>query len=109
MTSTEDIYQTMIRCHDKLVATLSANYLCVAETLLANNLIPEEIFAKMLLLSSTPHEKASILVTSVRERIKVTPKRFHDFLSILSKQAWTKDIVEILLSHYQGIVFIRSI
>ena len=47
---------------------------------------------------STPREKATILVTTVRQRVEIAPKRFDEFVDILSKQEWTKDIVEVLQS-----------
>lgn len=72
----------------------------IARILLANGFIPNELSIKMLLPSSTPHEKATILVTCISELIKVTPKRFHDFMSVLSEQSWTKDM-DILQSAYK--------
>ena len=90
-------HQVMLRYNDKLITALSADPLSIAGVLLAKGLIPEHTEAQMR-QSFTPREKATILVTTVRQRIEIAPKRFHEFVSILSAQAWTKDIVEMLQS-----------
>ena len=87
--------QVVFRCNDKLVTALSLDPQGIAGLLLAKGLIPENIEAQMH-QHFTPREKATILVTALRQRIEVTPKRFHDFLDILTKQEWTKDLLEIL-------------
>ena len=94
-TPTDEPHQVMLRYNDKLVMALSADPLGIAIILLAKGLIPENTAAQMQ-LCSTPHEKACILVTVIRQRVGVAPKRFQDFVQVLSEQTWTKDIVEIL-------------
>ena len=91
-------YQIMLNCNDKLVTAISLDPQCIAGILLTKGLIPENIEAQMR-QCSTPHERATILVTAVRKRIEIAPKRFHEFLKILSQQPWTKDIAEILQSY----------
>ena len=88
-------YQIMLQYNDKLVMALSADPLGIAGILLAKGLIPENTAAQMQ-LCSTPHEKACVLVTVIRQRVGFAPKRFQDFIEVLSEQTWTKDIVEIL-------------
>ena len=95
--STEEPHQIMLHCNDKLVTALSADPLGIAGIFLARGLISEHTEAQMQQYS-TPHEKATILVTTVRQRIKIAPKRFQEFLDILAEQGWTKDILEILQS-----------
>ena len=90
-----DPHQVMLRYNDKLITSLSLDPQGIAEVLLAKGLIPENTEAQVR-QCSTPREKATILVTTVRQRIKIAPKRFQEFLDILSKQEWTKDIFEIL-------------
>ena len=94
---TNEPLQVMVRCNDKLITALSLDPQGIAGVLLAKGLIPENTEAQMH-QHSTPREKATILVTAVRQRIEVSPKRFHDFLDILTKEEWTKDILEILRS-----------
>ena len=95
--TTNEPHQIMLRHNDKLITALCADPLGIAGVLLAKGLIPEHTEAQMR-QSFTPREKATILVTTVRQRIEIAPKRFHEFVSILSTQAWTKDIVEMLQS-----------
>ena len=95
--SSEEPHQVMLHCNDKLITALSADPQGIAGVLLAKGLIPENTEAQVR-LCSTPREKATILVTTVRQRIELAPKRFQEFLDILSKQEWTKDIFEILQS-----------
>ena len=83
-----------------MIKALSADPLGIAGVLLARGLIPENIEAQMHHQSSTPHEKATILVTTVRQRIEIAPKRFNEFINILSEQEWTKDILKILKSSF---------
>ena len=93
--SANEPHQVMLRHNDKLITALSADPLGIAGILLAKGLIPENAAAQMQ-LCSTPHEKANILVTVIRQRVRVAPQRFQEFVGILSEQTWTKDIVEIL-------------
>ena len=89
--------QVMLRCNDKLIAALSLDPQGIAGILLAKGLIPANTEAQVR-QCSTSREKATILVTVIRQRIEVAPKRFHEFLNILSEIAWTKDILEVLQS-----------
>ena len=97
--STNDPHQIMLCCNHKLITSLSADPQGIAGLLLAKGLIPENTEAQMR-QCSTPHEKATILVTTVRQRIEIAPKRFQEFLEILAQQTWTKDIMEVLKSYY---------
>ena len=83
-TWTSEPYQVMVRFSDELITALSPNPLGIAGILLAKGLIPEKIEAQMQ-QPSAPREKATILVTAVTQRIKISPKQFHDFLNILSE------------------------
>ena len=96
--SSEPVYKTLIRCHDKLVTALSTDILSISETLVANEFVPAELSGKMVIPSSTPQEKAIILVNAVIDKIKIAPKRFRELMKIFSEQACTKDIVKQLSS-----------
>ena len=89
-------YKAMLAYHDKLVITLATDYLNIAGVLLARGFISDEISAKMLLPSSTPNEKATILVTAVREKIKLTPQQFPELMKTFSEHTSTKCIVKLL-------------
>ena len=91
-------HQIMLHCNDKLVTALSLDPESIAGVLLAKGLIPEITEAQMR-QCFTPYEKATILVSSVRQMIEIAPKRFQEFLDILSEQVWSKSIMNVLQSH----------
>ena len=95
-------YKAMLACHDKLVTALATDYLTIAGALLARGFISEEVYAKMLLPSSTSYEKGTILVTAVRERIKIAQQHFLELVKIFSEHTSTKSVITLLQSAYQG-------
>ena len=95
-------YMAMITVHDKLVTSLSTDLLSIANILLPNRFISEEVYSQVLLHSLTPHEKASILVRAIRDKIKVAPSQFQELIKTFMEQASTKVIAQILLSTYEG-------
>ena len=97
-------YRAVLACSDKLVIAISQDPLTIALSLMAKDFISPEIHDKMLLCTLTPLVKATILVTAVRDKIKIAPKRFCDLKKIFLEQASTKDIVEVLQSAYQGTI-----
>ena len=95
-------YKAMLACHDKLVTALATDYLSIAGVLLAHGFVSEEVFAKMLLPSLTPTEKATVVVTAVRERIKNAPQNFPEVVKIFSEHTSTTCVVNLLQSSYRG-------
>ena len=87
--SPEPTYKAMIHCHDKLV---TADYLTISGVLLSREFIPEEIHNKMLGTNFTSQEKATIVVNTVTDKIKIAPKQFDELIKIFSEQMCTKDI-----------------
>ena len=94
---TNEPHQVMLCCNDKLITALSLDPQRIAETMLAKGLIPENTEAQMR-QCSTPREKATILVSTVRHRVEIAPKRFDEFVKILAGHEWTKDILDVLQS-----------
>ena len=92
--SLEPAYKQIIRCHDKLVTALSTDILTISNILFAKEFIPDETFKKMLLLTLSQQEKATILVIAITEKIKLAPNRFQELIKILSEQTCTRDIVK---------------
>ena len=96
--SSESVYNAMIHCRDKLVIALSTDILGITNTLVAREFVPAEMSNRML-SSSTPQERATILVVAITEKIKLAPDRFQELIKIFSEQSCTKDIVTQLSSH----------
>ena len=95
--------KTMTKCYIQLVSALSLDILNISGHLLAKEFITEDIHAKMLNKTATDLERAHILVTSLKDKIKVAPQRFAELLEIFSEQSSTKELLTILQSAYQGI------
>ena len=90
-----------IRTHDLMLA-LSNEPLGVAGILLGKGFISPEIMSKMLVVSYTSTEKATILIEAVRNKIELVPSKFRELLGILSEVACAKEVVESLHSTYQS-------
>ena len=99
--SSPEVKSILIRTHDLMVA-LSNEPLSVAGILLGRGFISDEIMSKMLIVSYTPAEKATILIEAVRNKIDLSPSKFTELLEILSEQTCAKDVAEILRSTYQS-------
>ena len=90
-----------MRTHDLMLA-LSDEPVDVAGMLLSKGFVSEETMSKMLIVSYTPKEKATILIEAVRNNIKLTPSKFPELLEILSEVTCAKVVVESLRSTYQS-------
>ena len=86
---------------DKLINAISIDTINIAGVLREQELISDEVSGKILRPSSTPQEKATILVSAIREKIKTDSKKFFELIRSFSEQALTKDIAEMLQSAYQ--------
>ena len=96
-----EIKSILIRTHD-LMTALSNEPLGVAGILLSKGFISGEIMSKMLVVSYTQIEKATILIEAVRNKIELAPSRFPELLEILSEVTCAKEVVESLQSTYQS-------
>ena len=91
---------TILTCQDKLINAISADILSVAGVLRECEFISDEVTGKIV-RPSTAQEKATILFSAIREKIKTAPKRFPELIRVFSEQATTKDVAEMLQSDYQ--------
>ena len=92
--------QTILIYQDQLINVISPDVVRIAGILMEYDFISDEIFGKLFHPSSTPQEKATVLVNAVREKIKTVPKRFPELIRVFSEQAPTKDIAEMLQTAY---------
>lgn len=94
-----EVRSILIRTHDLMIA-LSNEPVGVAGMLLSKGFIPAEIMSKMLVVSYTPTEKATILIEAVRNKLELAPSKFPELLEILSELTCAKEIVASLhLTH----------
>ena len=91
---------TILTYQDKLINAISADIISVAEVLREREFISDEVTGKIARYS-TAQEKANILFSAIREKIKTAPKRFPELIRVFSEQASTKDVAEMLHSAYQ--------
>ena len=84
------------------MTALSNEPLGVAGLLLSKGFVSGEIMSKMLVVSYTPNEKATILIEAVRNKIELAPSKFQELLDILSEVACAKEVAESLRSTYQS-------
>ena len=96
--------KTMTKCYTQLVTALSLDTLNISGHLLAKEFITEDVHAKMLNKTATEPERAHILATFIKNKIKVAPQHFDELLKIFSEQSSAKEIHKILQSAYQGMV-----
>ena len=80
---------------------LSNEPLGITGILLSKGFISDEILSKMLVVSYTQIEKATILIEAVRDKVKLAPSKFTEFLDILSEMTCAKEVVKSLHSTYQ--------
>ena len=84
----------------ELTTSLSTFPMDVAAVLVGKEFIQKEVLLKVL-GEHIPREKAAILVKTLRNKIETAPKKFSEFLAILSELPSTGEIVECLRSTYQ--------
>ena len=92
---------TILAYQDQLINAISADTLTIAGVLREYDFISDEVSGKILHPSSSPQEKATILVNAVREKFKIAPKRFPELMRVFSEQASTKNIAEMFQSACQ--------
>ena len=97
--------QTILTCQVQLIDAIAADTLSVAVALQEQEFISDEVSGKILRPSSSPQEKATILVNAVRKKIKTAPKRFPELMRVFSEQASTKNIAEMLQKHLNIYIF----
>ena len=96
-----EVKAILMQTHGLMLA-LSNEPVGVAGMLLGKGFVSEETLSKMLVVSYTPTEKATILIEAVRNNIKLTPSKFPELLEILSEVTCARVVVESLRSTYQS-------
>ena len=99
--SPPEVNAIAVQGHD-LVQALSNEPVGVAGILLGKGFVSAEIMPKMLVVSYTSTEKATILIEAVRNKIELAPSKFAELLEILSEVECAKEVVESLRSTYQS-------
>ena len=96
-----EVKAILMQTHD-LMRALSIDPVGVAGILLCKGFVSEETMSRMLIVSYTPNEKATILIEAVRNKIALAPERFPELLEILSEQSYAKEVVKSLHGTHQS-------
>lgn len=94
-------FTTILECGMQLKTALSLDPGSIATLLLAKGFISVGVESEMRNTTYINSHKANILVEAVRNKIKLNKNKFKEFLDILQKLRWTKDIEKILLEKYK--------
>ena len=79
----------------QLTSLLTHSYLSVSPKLLQRGLISEEVLGWVLTAHGVSgREKAAKLVACVSDRVKGSPQRFHDFVSVLREELFLQDVAD---------------
>ena len=93
--------KAILKLTPDLTTALSNEPFSVANKLLSQDLISDEVYSKVLGCNHSATEKAAIMIESARKVIKLTPSKFTGFLEILSELSCAR-LVENLRSTYQS-------
>ena len=99
---TNNIHKVIVTNKDTLTSAFSsADPNTIAVMLSIKGVISKEDEAQIS-LTSTPSEKATLLITAIENQVKSNPEKFQDFLNALSeaKLSLPGDVVETLWSNY---------
>ena len=99
--SSPEVRSIVARTHDLMIA-LSNEPMGVAGMLVSKELITNETVLKMLVVSYTPTEKATILINAGRNKIELAPSKFTELLEILQEVICAQEVVESLRFTYQS-------
>jgi hypothetical protein len=104
MSSTEcPELKTVAAHYQHLITALSGDPTSAADALIDKKFIRFPVLLlREMYKGDTPTGKATILVESVRKEIEAAPKRFIQFLEILSETTCAKELVDSLRSTYQS-------
>lgn len=94
--STPDRHEALQVASDKIIESLSADPLLVANSLFAKKMIPQGVQEAMLLGGKTNREKATQIVGAVLTHVKNFPGDFEAFVEVLNEQSCMKGLVEII-------------
>ena len=93
-------------CHEMTTLAISvANPTVIATSLVAKNIISED--EAEITLASKPSEQAMILAATIHQNMKLKPKKFQEFLSILSTESLTDSVVETMQSMFYHSICIQ--
>ena len=90
-------HAALVAINDKVITSLSADPLVVAQSLFSRGVIPPGVLESMQQLESkTKRDKAAELMGEVLTKVQNFPANFEVFLEVLNEQLWLKDVVQLI-------------
>ena len=105
---TQNAHKVISRCSEMLTLMLLSNNIIIRQVMtssLTEGIISKEV-CEQINLASTPNEKVTILVDTVRVNMQLAPEKFEKHVQILLDHSltYTMNIVETLWSEFGGSV-----
>lgn len=94
-------YKSFINCIEILIAAVRISPMSVADTLVAKEFIPPEVYTKVKSLSSD-YDKARELIDVVAAKIKLAPGQFDEFVALLAQKSFLEEARERLTAEYES-------
>ena len=85
----------------KAIAAERTACVAIAGVLIGKGLIKNEVMTDMM-KAETDEEKTVVFVDAVKDVVGREPKKFKEFLDVLSGQQWTKKVADEMKSTYQS-------
>ena len=98
MTEQSAEHKSLVKCASGLTDLLQHNILSVSAKLLEKGLVTKDVHDSVLTEGVSNHNKAAKLVSCVADRVKGSPRRFHDFIDVLKGDSYFDDIVQKIIS-----------
>ena len=97
-------YSTIVKCSRDLEIVLEESNKDIAKFLFQQGFISKERHDEVINPKSllTGADKASMLVTTIRNRVELNPRNYHKVVDYMRQNIIFRDVVAILDAEYQG-------
>jgi hypothetical protein len=95
-------HAALVASYDKIITSISADPLDVAQTLFTKGMIPKELLASLQEAGNkTQKEKASELIGVVLTAVETFPINFDLFVEVIQERLWLKNTVKLIQSQLE--------
>ena len=77
-------HETLTRFLDKLVTAFKASHLTISNELVSKRVIPNDVHDKMVTMRADDETKATLIMKSMLDQVKVCPRKYDDFMRLPS-------------------------
>jgi hypothetical protein len=102
-------HAALVASYDKIITSISADPLDVAQTLFAKEMIPQGLLASLQEAGNkTKKEKASELMGAVLTAVEIFPNNFDVFVEVIQDKLWLKNTVKLIQGQLEFVSLISS-